>query len=158
MAFVREIGRNGVLYSGIWPWHRLSNWIESNRYISERVKQLIKLKKGISVTSLQIIVPYEHVTVYWIESNRIELKYISINRIVKISYQWHHYMEQLQINWLLWFYHSYLNIYVFSKTFLSAILMTMQQYSLYSLWNMGNQNQTLHFYERHVWMGWSIWN
>ena len=33
MAFVREIGRNGVLYSGIWPWHRLSNWIESNRYI-----------------------------------------------------------------------------------------------------------------------------
>ena len=25
MAFVREIGRNGVLYSGIWPRHRVSN-------------------------------------------------------------------------------------------------------------------------------------
>ena len=25
MAFVRETGRNGVLYSGIWPPHRVSN-------------------------------------------------------------------------------------------------------------------------------------
>ena len=25
MAFVREIGRNGVLYSGIWQKHRVSN-------------------------------------------------------------------------------------------------------------------------------------
>ena len=35
MAFVREIGRNGVLYSGIWPRHRVSNQ-----------------NKGISMTSL----------------------------------------------------------------------------------------------------------
>ena len=36
MAFVREIGRNGVLYSGIWPRHRVSN--QSNRIdILERV-------------------------------------------------------------------------------------------------------------------------
>ena len=59
MAFVREIGRNGVLYSGIWPRHRVSNQ-----------------NKGIS------IVPYEHVTAY-----RIESKNMSINRIDKISYQ-----------------------------------------------------------------------
>ena len=25
MAFVKEIGRNGVLYSGIWPRHRVSS-------------------------------------------------------------------------------------------------------------------------------------
>ena len=25
MAFLREIGRNGVLYSGIWPRQRVSN-------------------------------------------------------------------------------------------------------------------------------------
>ena len=25
VAFVREIGRNDVLYSGIWPRHRVSN-------------------------------------------------------------------------------------------------------------------------------------
>ena len=25
MVFGREIGRNGVLYSGIWPRHRVSN-------------------------------------------------------------------------------------------------------------------------------------
>ena len=43
MGFVREIGRNGVLYLGIWP--RLHG-TESNRIdISERVKQLIKFKK-----------------------------------------------------------------------------------------------------------------
>ena len=59
MAFVREIGRNGVLYSGTWPRHRVSNQ-----------------NKGISMTSLLIIVPYEHVTAYQIESNR---KNISIN-------------------------------------------------------------------------------
>ena len=35
MAFLREIGRNGVLYSGIWPGHRVSNQ-----------------NKGISMTSL----------------------------------------------------------------------------------------------------------
>ena len=28
MALVREIGRNGVLYSGIWLRHRVSNQID----------------------------------------------------------------------------------------------------------------------------------
>ena len=37
MAFVREIGKNGVLYSGIWPRHRVSNRIELNRYIGKSV-------------------------------------------------------------------------------------------------------------------------
>ena len=56
MAFVKDIERNGVLYSGIWP------------------KQSIKSKKkGISITSLYIIAPCEHFTVYGIESNRIEI-------------------------------------------------------------------------------------
>ena len=68
-GFCMVIGRNGVLYSGIWPRHRVSNQ-----------------NKGISMTSLQILVPYKHVTAYQIES-----KNISINRIDKISYQWHHY-------------------------------------------------------------------
>ena len=52
MAFVRGTGRNGVLYTGMWPTHRVSNQ-----------------NKGMSTTSLQIIVPYEHVTAYRIESN-----------------------------------------------------------------------------------------
>ena len=65
MAFVREMRRNGMLYSGTWPRHRVSNQ-----------------NKGISMTSLLIIVPYEHVTAY-----RIESKHISINGINKISYQ-----------------------------------------------------------------------
>ena len=34
MAFVKEIGRNGVLYSGIWPRH------ESNQYISVNGKSI----------------------------------------------------------------------------------------------------------------------
>ena len=58
MAFVR------VLYSGIWPRHRVSN--QNN---------------GISMTSLKIIVPYEHVTTYQIESNQIEKIYQLIESI-----------------------------------------------------------------------------
>ena len=37
MVFVREIGRNGVLYSGKWPGHGVSNQIESNRYIGKSI-------------------------------------------------------------------------------------------------------------------------
>ena len=44
--------------------------IELNRIQS---KSIAISQIGISVTSLQIIVPYEHVTVYRIESNRIEI-------------------------------------------------------------------------------------
>ena len=51
--------------------------IELNRIQSIYIGKSIAInqieKKGISVTSLQIIVPYEHVTVYRIESNRIEI-------------------------------------------------------------------------------------
>ena len=44
MAFVREIGRKGVLYSGIWPRHRVSKRIELNRYIGKSIA--INKKKG----------------------------------------------------------------------------------------------------------------
>ena len=37
MAFVKDIRRNGVLYSGIWPRHGVSNQIESNRYIGKTI-------------------------------------------------------------------------------------------------------------------------
>ena len=43
MAFVREIGRNGVLYSGIWPRHRVSNRIEP--IYSERVLAINQIEK-----------------------------------------------------------------------------------------------------------------
>ena len=52
MAFVREIRRNGVLYSGIWPRHMVSNPIESNRYIRKSIAINQIEKKGISMTSL----------------------------------------------------------------------------------------------------------
>ena len=52
MAFVREIGKNGVLYSSIWPRHRVSNQIESNRYIRKSIANNQIEKKGISMTSL----------------------------------------------------------------------------------------------------------
>ena len=46
MAFVRGIGKNGVLYSGIWPRHRVSNRIESNRYIGKSIAINQIEKKG----------------------------------------------------------------------------------------------------------------
>ena len=47
MAFVREIGSNGVLYSGIWQRHEVSN-----RYIGKSIAINRIGKKGISMTSL----------------------------------------------------------------------------------------------------------
>ena len=52
MAFVREIERNGVLYSGIWPRQRVSNRFKSNRYNEESISINQIEKKGISMTSL----------------------------------------------------------------------------------------------------------
>ena len=68
MAFVREIGRNGILNSGIWSRHGVSNQIESNWYIRKSIAINQIEKKGISMISLSKIVPYE--------SYRIE-KYIN---------------------------------------------------------------------------------
>ena len=49
MAFVREIGRNGVLYSGIWPRYRVSNLIELNRYIRKNIAiNQIEIKRDIN--------------------------------------------------------------------------------------------------------------
>ena len=81
MAFVREIGRYGVLSSGIWPRHRVSNQID----ISERVKQLIKSKKR-DINDIPI---YNCTlrTCYGVSNRNVSEKNISLNRIDKISYQ-----------------------------------------------------------------------
>ena len=49
MAFVREIGRNGALYSDIWPRHRVSNLIDISE-ISIAIKLINRKKKWISMT------------------------------------------------------------------------------------------------------------
>ena len=77
MAFVREIGRDGVLYSGIWPRHRLSNRIELNRYIGKSIA-IIQIEKKRDINDI----PINNCAL-----RRIESKNISINRIDKISYQ-----------------------------------------------------------------------
>ena len=46
MAFVIKIGRNGVLYSGEWPRHRVLNRIESNQYIGKSIAINQIKKKG----------------------------------------------------------------------------------------------------------------
>ena len=76
MAFVREIGRNGVLNSGIWPRHRLSNRIESI-YQKEYSNYLKRKKRDIND------IPINNCALracYGI-SKRIESKNISIESI-----------------------------------------------------------------------------
>ena len=60
MAFVREIERIGVLYSGIWPRHRVSNQIESiyrKEYIAinqiEKKRYINDIPKAINNRALQ---------------------------------------------------------------------------------------------------------
>ena len=83
MAFVREIGRNAVLYSGTWSRHRVSNRIESNRYIGKSVAINQIKKEDINDCPINNCALRARYGI----SNRIESKNISINRIDKISYQ-----------------------------------------------------------------------
>ena len=53
MAFLREIGRNGVLYSGIWPRHKLSNQMESNLYIRKSIA-FIQIEKRMDINDIPI--------------------------------------------------------------------------------------------------------
>ena len=79
MTFLSEIGRNGVLYSSIWPRH------ESNRYIYQKEYIAIIPINQIEKRDINDIPIYNcALRACYVVSNRIELKNISINQIDKI--------------------------------------------------------------------------